>query len=412
MDTIRASSSTHELASGISGDVKTTDVSAPSGTGTFMMMPSVSMGVDLRNMRWGWPGYLTFGKGASAKSTSVPHTPSSPPSMPSQLIPPEQEHKDEGAEGNTERPNIAESVHSSVDAESLREAMSTEYVRTPPTYVQSLAVSSVSEADSVGPLEPTHSQPNGQNTGVVAPTQDPISVISQRSFDADMVSSDFPVDNVASSPTVPETPASIQDHADSRAPPSPAPALLRTTVHLDESADSLKTQEKRVWHLTRDELTLALISGLEPPFEAGFFTRRGLEALSAIQGVINQRERMSDEDISIPSATRILQPQDLHVIAVDGYTTSSANKLINRSENLLNAQEMLRSDFNVSEVFSRGQNPQHWHVAKRGLSMSDDARLTEGEVYMEVARKESTLTDADNALAAVVRNFVESIGEN
>ncbi len=61
----------------------------------------------------------------------------------------------------------------------------------------------------------------------------------------------------------------------------------------------------------------------------------------------------------------------------------------------------------VLEVFSRGQNPQHWHIAKRGLGATSDGRPLEGEVFMEVARKETTLTDVDNELAGVVRRFVE-----
>lgn len=65
------------------------------------------------------------------------------------------------------------------------------------------------------------------------------------------------------------------------------------------------------------------------------------------------------------------------------------------------------SAMDISEVFSRGQDPQHWYVGKRGLGAAGDGRQVEGEAYMEVARKEATLTDVDNALAGVVRRFVE-----
>jgi hypothetical protein len=55
-------------------------------------------------------------------------------------------------------------------------------------------------------------------------------------------------------------------------------------------------------------------------------------------------------------------------------------------------------------VFSRGQNPQHWHVAKRGVNVITD-KPTSGheEVYLEVFSKESSLADVDNALAGVSR---------
>ena len=63
------------------------------------------------------------------------------------------------------------------------------------------------------------------------------------------------------------------------------------------------------------------------------------------------------------------------------------------------------SGFDVHEVFSRGQNPQHWHISRRGLGQNGES--THGEVFMEVARKESTLTDVDNELAGIVRRFLE-----
>ena len=62
-------------------------------------------------------------------------------------------------------------------------------------------------------------------------------------------------------------------------------------------------------------------------------------------------------------------------------------------------------DHDVYEVFSRGQNPQHWYVAKRRVEMTE--QFDQGQVYMEIARKESTLADADNEVAAVVREFAD-----
>jgi len=57
-------------------------------------------------------------------------------------------------------------------------------------------------------------------------------------------------------------------------------------------------------------------------------------------------------------------------------------------------------------VFSRGQNPQHWHIAKRGLGCTPseiDNDHSEGAVFMEVFRKETSLTDVDNVLNGLVK---------
>lgn len=65
------------------------------------------------------------------------------------------------------------------------------------------------------------------------------------------------------------------------------------------------------------------------------------------------------------------------------------------------------SDQDITEVFSRGQNPQHWHISRSGLGTNAAGDTIKGEVYMEVARKESTLTDVDNELVGVVKRFNE-----
>jgi len=59
------------------------------------------------------------------------------------------------------------------------------------------------------------------------------------------------------------------------------------------------------------------------------------------------------------------------------------------------------------EVFSRGQNPQHWHISRRGLGIDQEGDSVNGEAYMEIAKKESTLTDVENQLAGVVKRFSE-----
>ena len=68
---------------------------------------------------------------------------------------------------------------------------------------------------------------------------------------------------------------------------------------------------------------------------------------------------------------------------------------------------LVNSGPDVLEVFSRGQNPQHWHIGKRGLGTAVEGSQVDGEIFMEVARKETTLTDVDNELAGVVRRFIE-----
>jgi hypothetical protein len=78
-------------------------------------------------------------------------------------------------------------------------------------------------------------------------------------------------------------------------------------------------------------------------------------------------------------------------------------------------------DPDILEVFSRGQNPQHWHVARRAHpSHNAQHTPTSGgsgggsvagglgeptEMYMEVFRKETSLADVDNVMAGAVKNW-------
>ena len=54
----------------------------------------------------------------------------------------------------------------------------------------------------------------------------------------------------------------------------------------------------------------------------------------------------------------------------------------------------------VIEVFSRGLHPQHWHVASR---VAEDEK---GEAYLEVSRKEATLSDVDNILRGLYKTHL------
>lgn len=57
----------------------------------------------------------------------------------------------------------------------------------------------------------------------------------------------------------------------------------------------------------------------------------------------------------------------------------------------------------MDEVFSRGLHPQHWHVAAR---VADPAEEANEEAYLEVSRKEATLSDVDNILRGLYKTRV------
>lgn len=67
-------------------------------------------------------------------------------------------------------------------------------------------------------------------------------------------------------------------------------------------------------------------------------------------------------------------------------------------------------DPEIWEVFSRGQNPQHWYMARRTFIQTGDGQIGGGvgepaEVYMQVFRKETSLADVDNVMTGVVKSW-------
>lgn len=87
----------------------------------------------------------------------------------------------------------------------------------------------------------------------------------------------------------------------------------------------------------------------------------------------------------------------------------SSKDLINFTPFSHPPRSSITSDEDVLEVFSRGQSPADWHLVKRGLGTTDarGAVSVQGDVYMEIARKEASLTDVDNEIAGVIRRFLE-----
>lgn len=128
------------------------------------------------------------------------------------------------------------------------------------------------------------------------------------------------------------------------------------------------------------------------------------------------------------TAAKILQPKDTYVFSVEGdYTVTGVGGFKSTSEHLYSGEQLLegsvdilksfhpqladswiRSDQDIVEVFSRDSSPQHWHIARRGNILDLDGRNAQSTIYYHSARKESSLADVDNEIAAVVRKFMKS----
>ncbi|KAJ3806670.1 hypothetical protein EV368DRAFT_49641 [Lentinula lateritia] len=190
--------------------------------------------------------------------------------------------------------------------------------------------------------------------------------------------------------------------------------FMSTIVHLAEDPHSSNTRERKIYYLAKYPLLLVLINLDDDPNstipELEPLSKTADDLLEALRTLLDEEPSKSSTE-TIPSLTKILQPKDRHIFASgrapfsvqDDSEMSTSNSI-----HLFNAQALLQGQHDVQEVFSRGQNPQHWHIA-RSVAQTRDRRGMIGEMYLQIFRKETSLTDVDNVMTSVIRRVEEDV---
>ncbi|KAJ7068862.1 hypothetical protein B0H15DRAFT_871867 [Mycena belliarum] len=333
----------------------------------------LDLSVKMDMPKWNWPGYLTFGKGGKR-----PELLAVTPGIENKGLPVQPQ----------DTPGFERVMGFEVDRSALEDAMGSERIPLPAPVEKAMdAEDGRLLSDTIVPHKENGVE-GGPSTTIVSKDQPaPLDVAETSSV-------------VAPEPVLPVT-------------PEPEPAeFSATTVHLSSPEDPQATQRRRLHYLARDRVLIALIGlgGSDDQLEPSAFRPWADEAAvlaDSINTVIADEAKQSAID-SLPSATKILQPKDRYALSSSQFTIRSAD-FESRSGHLYNARQLLgENEPEISEVFSRGQNPQYWYVARRGLGTEQQGAPDE-EVYMEVFRKEASLTDVDNALAGVVRRSAGAV---
>ncbi|KAF5383614.1 hypothetical protein D9615_003725 [Tricholomella constricta] len=368
---------------------------------TFLGMPAMNMNVNVDVKKWGWPGYLTFGKGAGKR-----------PGLEEDIKKVAIAARVDDAQVTVTRP--AEAI--GLDKSALEDAFSDN---------ASISASTTSTDDREG-ANPALSS-NDEDIAFSTPTQ-PNDATKEPEGSLDIVEpqvfhSRDPADAdssslASSSSTVPAVEPPVSP---SKTPPPPEFSSVK--VYLADPANPLLTIHQKVYYILSDRSMVALV-GLDQDQDPS------LELAQSTVALLDEIETELTADLSqtfvskkpldtppflltsniritpdqIPTLSKILQPTDTHIISTGHFTVSSPN-FSSKSGYLYDAQELQTMDPDISEVFSRGQNPQHWHIARQGLGASayGQRAADEGEVYMQIFRKEASLSDVDNVLAGVVR---------
>ncbi|KAF7326912.1 hypothetical protein MVEN_02585100 [Mycena venus] len=363
-------------------------IASDEGNKTFLGM---NLDVHLDMPKWNW---LTFGKNSKKPPELLAVTPMNEnkgdPAAAGAQGPPQVQRSD------TDTPGSESVMEFEVDRSALEDAMHSERIPLP-LPVEKAAHASV-DVDARSLSETIVPPKEAEEVGIGAVDMLPEDVTAPM---ADVALSDDETSK-ESEPELPPTP---------EPEPEPPAEFASTTVHLASAEDPQATRRRRLFYLVRDRVLVALIdlddaNPLAPDSEELVPLAEEAAVLAAtIAAAMEDDDPMAKSVDTLPSATKILQPKDRYALSSARLATYSPD-FKSRSGHLYDARQLLRaSDPAITEVFSRGQNPQHWHVGRRGLQSTGivESDGKEEEVYMEVFRKEASLTDVDNALAGVVR---------
>ncbi|GLB43405.1 putative fungal domain of unknown function (DUF1712) [Lyophyllum shimeji] len=342
----------------------------PSGS-TFLGMPTMTVGVS----KWSWPGYLTFGKGGGKRQA---------------LEMPEESEKAAATEAVKAQVTPAKAAEAiGLDQSALEDAISENV---------SIAPSSTSHGDPAEPAGPLNAADIGPS-----PVPQPIDTVVASEGALDPVESQIshlrdPADAGPDTTSLASLASAIPPAEASLPPPEALPRaeFSFVTVHLADPGNALLTTRQKVYYIVHDRSMLALV-GLDDDLatSAPDLAQGALALLDEIDTLLTAELSKTITADQLPTASKILQPTDTHVIAASGFTLSNTD-FASKSGYLFDAQELQTRDSDIFEVFSRGLNPQHWHVARRGLRVSLDdrdrgeAQADDGEVYMQVFRKEAS----------------------
>ncbi|PBK99517.1 hypothetical protein ARMGADRAFT_1161164 [Armillaria gallica] len=341
------------------------DPEAGTQPSSFLGMPTVNLNM---NMKWGWPGYLTF-KG-SAKRPEMPTAEVKPPTP-----------KDGGEIENVE-----------IDKSALDDAIHSDVI----------SVHSAQRTNGDASVNSSHGDESAdsETSAGTSGSSSPESQTASLSADEKAASHDSHDNPVESSTSSHDDGSSLSSKEGSISSQSldPPPELSGITVYLSDPPDDLNTRRSKVVYLTEHPVLVA-VAGLEGTDSDLSLATKIHDLFMEVKKVLDDGALTSSSTETLPSATKILQPKDRHLISRAQFTMSN-DKFAAKSEQFYIAQYLLESDPDVQEVFSRGVNPQHWHIAQRALNRDAD-----GDVYLEVSRKETSLSDVDNVLAGVVRKY-------
>ncbi|EJD47962.1 hypothetical protein AURDEDRAFT_113233 [Auricularia subglabra TFB-10046 SS5] len=356
-------------------------------------MPTMSVG-SMDVTKWNWSGYLTFGAGSKNNSTSTAAAEKASRDEPTSIsvtttngetvpLPP------------SDTLGSRVEVHSEIDTKSLSDALNEDSVESPQDQRTTDTTADTQPPVDDSPVPKTEPASEADSLPDAVSEQQPESITDPPVVPA--------VDT--SAPQPPPPPDDLVTSPIEAAPPHVE--FSSFTAHLPELLDGTKSSalmRRRVYHLNDHGFTVAVIlpataqangspfAPAEQDDTAHLVTRTS--ALLQELRLIVDREANASPSTSKPSSAA--QPTQ-HLLALrNGLTAQGSSGFASTSPYLFECEHLIDVDAETEEVFSRTTNPARWYVANR---------LTDGELYLENARKEASLVDVDDEVATLRRRY-------
>jgi len=400
--------------------------------------------MDVR--KWSWPGYLTFG-GSKDEQTSddadkLNGDSAGPDPVPSGV---EKGEKDNALASSADSSVSSASLHSRatsvsdvpVDSQALLDAFSNMQSgsSTPRSRSATLDAAHVDKPDQESTVwerdtvestgVPTEAQeamhsPHDIETRCRTLTEEP--PVSARPDNGALTKDSVLADDAANEHPKVDEPISSNESSDDftdaivgvskniTMQETTLPSFKLTYTYL-QFGDSLELRRSRILYICHDGLMLALtdannVVGVEDLDDdmSQHLAVCSMDLLERLRAVIDSEEERIATALQPSTVQTVLQMSQYAIIASRD-TSYTSPLFTSTSWHLHDARKSMTCAPDILEVYSRRQNPQDWHLAKRVSGNKDDRQ--ENFVYMEISRKEASLPDVDGELAGVVRRVLD-----
>ncbi|KLO12705.1 hypothetical protein SCHPADRAFT_829091 [Schizopora paradoxa] len=180
---------------------------------------------------------------------------------------------------------------------------------------------------------------------------------------------------------------------------------FRTTHAYLQFDGSPELKRSRILYIYHEGLMLALIHSNDDEIDedlSQYLAICSKDLLEKLRSVIDDEKEKTATTFQ-PSTVQTVLQKSQYVLSQGRDISFASPSISSTSWHLHEARQTFICSPEILEVYSRRQNPQDWHLAKRINSIKG---MSGSFVYMEIGRKEASLPDVDGEISGVMRRYL------